>query len=113
MLIESGSKFTCPYPFVMDTYDSVSSYDGEIYSEDVWRPGVRYDGDEAVADNSGSMVLDVISIHKPGKYPERIFFIRTWIDPDGKVFGKKRLRMATRYAFEKLTQGYRYPVIEI
>jgi hypothetical protein len=49
-----------------------------------WECGVRlenYGSDggnvRAVSDGEGSMVLTEIGRYKPGKYPERVFYIRT------------------------------------
>ena len=54
----------------------------------------------------GSMVLTVVDVFKPGRYPARVFYTRQWIDPDGKVFGKSALRMTTVSAFLRRTRGY-------
>ncbi|WP_020475018.1 hypothetical protein [Zavarzinella formosa] len=87
-------------------------FDGEgTYKTLSWRPGVRHElmgyGDPvAVADGVGSQIVTVVSVHKPGKFPERIFFIRHWKNPEGKMFGKSKLRMKTTPAFRKLVAGY-------
>lgn len=75
-----------------------------------WRPGVRwvqvYDDSEAEAEGIGAMLLTVIDVHKPGRFPARVFFTRQWRDPDGKVFGKGGLRITTVPAFLRRTKGY-------
>jgi hypothetical protein len=107
--IEVGKQYRCPYPFVWDTYLSFNE-DGPC-DIDTIRPGVRYeDVDVVEADVMGEMVLDVISIHKPGKYPERVFYVRSWVGPDGKQFGKKCLRITTMANFKIMMKGYRYRV---
>ena len=47
----------------------------------------------------------------PGKFSSRVFYVRRWRDPDGKEFGKPRLRVTTTAAFAKLTKGYRHPYL--
>ena len=56
----------------------------------------------------GEMLLSVVSTHKPGKFPERIFYTRQWKDPEGKVFGKGALRVTTIGTFRRLLRGYRH-----
>ena len=118
--IKAGQVLLIDYPFCREKvtlWDDESS--GEIES---WRPGIRfedtgYSGPEsepetfAAADAMGKMRLEVISRHKPGKYPERVFYTRRWIDPDGKEFGKKGLQVMTMKSFKGLLRGYRYPYI--
>lgn len=101
--------FSTPYPFVRDTYDDAGD------PIPTWRPGVRYEllppdgGEEAVADGVGEMHLRVISTHKPGRYPERVFYLRQWRDPDGRVFGSPSLKIASIHKFRRLTAGYAFP----
>jgi hypothetical protein len=54
------------------------------------------------------MRLTVVSRHTPSpKYRERVFFTREYVDPDGRTFGKKRLRMLGARAFANIAQGFR------
>lgn len=106
-----GAVFEAPYPFTRDSYESFE-LDGPV-RRPTWRPGAHRviacgpDDCEPGADAMGSILLTVISIHKPGlKYPMRVFFVRQWRSPAGKVFGKTRLRMTTLQAFERLAKGY-------
>ena len=107
-----GSEHRVPYPMVLEPVELIG--DDGPYQTKSWRPGVCYVqqcpyGDPAAsADGVGWMVLHVVSVHKPGKYPERVFFIRTWIDPDGQAFGKTKLRMTTTQAFRAMAKGFRY-----
>lgn len=99
------------YPF----HRAVKSYyDGECeVQEECWIPGPKSDfcppdRSEFVADGIGKMLIEEVSRHKPGKYPERIFYVRKWQDPDGKVFGRPALRIATVEKFKRLLKGYKY-----
>ncbi|KDC09721.1 hypothetical protein AZ19_3626 [Bordetella bronchiseptica E012] len=108
--------FRVAYPFALEEYSGPK--DGEFYDGKTWRPGIRfevrdsgylYDPDQvAIADGMGQMVLEVVSRHKPGKFPERTFFLRSFVDPNGRAFGKARLRVTTTPAFKRMAAGYRH-----
>lgn len=112
--MEAGQVIEVPnYPFVRTSWNK-PVWDGEGYSEEAyegWKPGCKsvsdggYDFD-LVADGIGAMILTVVSIHKPGRFPERVFFTRQWRDPDGNVFGNKKLRMATTQTFKRRSIRY-------
>ncbi len=98
-----GQVIKVEYPF----------YVGEYFADLTWVPGCRDlpiypDDSERVADGMGEMHLEIIDIHKPGKYPERVFYLRRWVDPGGEIFGKTRLRITTTSAFKRITSGYYY-----
>lgn len=106
-----GAFFEARYPFVRDTY---SGFDGEDYSEiSTWKPGTRAvavgpEDAEMVADAEGSIILTVVGVYKPGRFPTRVFFTRRWRNPDGHEFGKGSCRMATVSKFYELTRGFRH-----
>lgn len=119
---EIGCVFEVPYPFVQDTW--TDHYDGEDGPEvdevPTWKPGTRQESCDvgndysqidhwSEADGMGVQVLTVVGVYKPGRYPTRVFYSRQWRDPDGKVFGKMKLRQTTVSAFAALTRGYRHP----
>lgn len=102
------------YPFARC---KVGIHDGEggTIQIESWAPGTRGvfvypDDSEDVADGMGWMNLQEVSRHKPGKYPERVFYVRTFTDPDGRTFGKTKLRMTTVQNFKRLSTrfGYRF-----
>ena len=108
------------YPFVRYVANLYDEYDGRQYQTEGWRPGCTLETDENaggyfpekhyVADGVGSMVLDVVATFKPGRFPERVFYTRRWIDPDGREFGKpSKLRVTTAAHFRSLLKGYRHP----
>ena len=105
------------YPFVRYVASLVG--DDGCYQTEGWRPGCTREEDDIgepayqswayVADGIGSMVLDVVAIFKPGRFPERVFYTRRWIDPDGREFGQTgKLRIATTGQFRRLLKGYRH-----
>jgi hypothetical protein len=103
------------YPFVRDVYQAVDG-DSEGFGYvkvPTWKPGVRnedvYPDDcIAVADGVGLMRLTVVSRHRPSpKYRERVFFTREFVDPDGRTFGKKQLRMLGAQAFKRIATSFR------
>lgn len=108
-----GQQFEVVFPFVTVTIE-LDREDGPF---DSWKPGTRCetvsDAKEQndVADGQGKMILTVVDVFKPGKYPERVFFTRAFVDPDGKSFGKGKLRMTTTSTFRRLICGYRYPYL--
>jgi len=103
--------FTVEYPFIR-CIGSEWGEDGTVYFLS-WRPGIDYrmigyhgDDSEEYANAMGKMHLTVVSTHKPGRYPERVFYTRQWESPDGKRFGKAGLKIATTYKFKRLCRGY-------
>jgi hypothetical protein len=114
MKYEIGSVHEFKHPFIREIH---SEFDGEGIAEGLsWRPGVRMitrgpETSDPEADGIGTQILTVISVHKPGKYPERIFYTRRWRDPDGKEFGKGALRVRSAAQFSVLVAGYRHPVV--
>ena len=112
---KAGDKFEVRYPFVRTTFPSGFDEDGAPESDEGWRPGCDREGIEDgfggydyAADAHGQMLLEVISTHKPGKFLERVFYVRRWRDPDGKEFGKSNLRVTTASSFGRLLKGYRH-----
>lgn len=115
--IEVGKTYSVRYPFVRDEFELPPDDPEATQMAKVkgWRPGVEFDSEAAyygdtgaAADGDGEMLLTVVSTHKPGKFPERVFYTRQWKDPDGRVFGKCALRMTTTGNFRKLLRGYRH-----
>ena len=111
-----------PYPFFQENVDAY----WEAREEDpwgpkvkTWRPGVSFaeyedqygsSHTDAYADGMGHMLLTVIQrTAMPKPYQGRVFYTRQWRDPAGKVFGNKKLRIATTGSFNKLLRGYRHP----
>ena len=98
--IKAGDHFEMRHPFVLDVREG----------QRTWRRGVRREWvtteeAEAIADGLGKQLIHVISVHKPGRYQERVFFLQTWKDPDGKHSGNDRLRDLTTDKFRKLLDG--------
>ena len=116
--IKAGQTHTvADYPFVR--YVAALVGDDGYYQTEGWRPGCVFETDENdfsyfpvknyFAHGTGSMVLDVVATFKPERFPERVFYTRRWIDPDGREFGKTgRLRIATTGQFRRLLKGYRH-----
>jgi hypothetical protein len=97
------------YPFIRAPYGYMD-VEGPVESES-WKPGTKDvqsypDEFEAVAEARGLMRLTVVSVHKPGKYPTRVFCSRRFVDPDGREFGKGKLHIMTVEKFNRLSSGY-------
>lgn len=104
---------TIPYPFVRC---KASIFDGEGYAEiDSWRPGTEYGPPdpysdvERQADGIGSMTITEVGRYKPGRFPERVFYTRTFTTPDGVAFGKGGLHVAVASKFSRITTRYGHP----
>ena len=112
-----SDRFEVVYPFAWEEASVPDVVDGGREKIMSWRPGVRIEIEmiapddaieHALADGLGKQLLEVIGTYKPGRYPERTFYVRQWQDPDGKVFGKRKLRFMTTVAFRNLVKGYRH-----
>lgn len=108
--MDIGQEYRVKFPFIVSSYTGHDS-DGGVYCEETWVPGVKSkpvppDDCEAVADAEGEMILTIVDIHKPGRFPKRVFYTRKWIDPDGKGFGKTKLHITTVPTFIKRAAGY-------
>jgi len=100
------------YPFVRTEKEF---FDGkDLQKVKCWRPGIDWEVDDygdgsPWAEKLGKMVLTEIDSHKlPKPYPERVFYLREWIDPDGRRFGKRNLRIITRSGYTCMLKGYRH-----
>lgn len=118
--MKEGEVLTVPYPFVRSTFTGMDADEEgpHEFTLPTWIPGTRYEHgissderewSENYADGMGAMLLTVISVHKPGRFPTRVFYTRQWRDPEGKTFGKSKLFVKVSSAFLRLTQGYRVP----
>lgn len=108
--IAPGAVLCVRHPFVRDVYRAP---DPDVGDAPCWRPGTRGeavapDDSREVADADGAQIITVVDVHKPGKYPARVFYVRRWRDPDGKEFGSGALRIKTLQAFRRLARGYRF-----
>ena len=103
----------CPYKRVTVTvYDNGASPDGRRIRS--WAPGFETECDDYgcrdgyFCDAWGFEVRTLVSLHRPGKkYPERAFYTRVWVDPQGHQFGKPGLRVTTSEAFKRWANGRR------
>lgn len=108
--VVAGAVFAVRYPFVRDTF-SLPDFEGDDEVFPTWKPGCAYrsyglDDTEGFCHAEGQMELTVIDVHRPGKYPTRVFFTRQWITPEGKRFGKTNLRIMTLPAFKRRAAGW-------
>jgi len=113
--IYSNDIYFVKYPFVKV---KISLFDGEDgFNELVsWRPGtlprmIYPDDSEEFAHAEGKMKLSVVDTFKPGKYPERIFYTRKFIDPDGKEFGKNNLHICSIQKFRRISTSFYYDYV--
>lgn len=102
------------FPFIQQKYSG--PLDGALVEDaQTWRPGTSREADDDgynpiySADGEGLMVLEVLGCFKPGRFPERTFYLRRFIDPDGRQFGKEKVRVIASSAFKRMLKGYRHP----
>jgi hypothetical protein len=113
--LREGMEFRAPYPFVRTTY---TEQDEDGFAEvKSWKPGTRFVErfvypdhveSDCFADGVGEIILTVVSVHKPGRFPTRVFFTRKWQRPDGREFGKPKCHCVTSDKFKRLAKGYRF-----
>jgi hypothetical protein len=110
----AGEQFVvAPYPFIRSSV-TLCGEEGP-YAVQGWRPGTlrpeSFSGlGDPVAHGEGKQRLTVVTVCPlPGRYQDRVFYLREWEDPDGKVFGKKQVRICGIQKFAKILSGYGYP----
>lgn len=106
-----GDVFRAPYPFIRNTHQYLG--DEGSFDQEVWRPGAEFESDgsgdvNALADGVGEVIYTVVSIYTPPKFPTRVFYTRSWVDPNGNTFGKRGLQIAVMSKFKRLARGYLY-----
>ena len=114
MEIEPGAVFSTPAPFTRKMYQKFDE-DGH-YEVPSWTPGARAEnfGDDGInrADAEGSVEYRVVSRHRPPGFPERVFYVRTFVAPSGVRFdgaASRKLRSTPLYCFRKLIQRWPAP----
>ena len=110
---EIGRAYEIRFPFKMGEHHPFPDEDGPPPAAiKVWQPGWDQEasqyGEHHWCEAWGAEIRTIVSIHKPGRYPERVFYVRQWRDPDGKVFGKKSLRILASRDFRRWASGDRY-----
>ena len=106
----AGDVFTVVYPFVRAPFEWFDD-EGPVTLKS-WKPGINIEADgdcygpDIFADSEGEMVLTVVDVFKPGRFPTRVFYTRQFVDPDGKRFGKAKLQIATLEKFRRISTRY-------
>lgn len=75
-----------------------------------WKPGVAQGESESpFYHGMGKMVITEIGRCSIEGFQSRVFYVRSWIDPDGASFGNLRnLRVIAVSGFTRLISGHRY-----
>lgn len=123
--LAEGVTYAAWHPFIRGSYLEPDGYDepasGALFQAPqphaTWQPGWSYEAcgphgedSEEVWGGEGVQLRTIVSIHKPGRFPTRVFYTRQWRDPDGKVFGKTSLRVVVAPTFRHWLMGERWPV---
>lgn len=112
--IEEGKTYEVTCPFVRTMFEGIDE-DGPFEAQ-TWKPGVEFVGfgpegspTRAVADGEGKVLYTVVGVYSPPRpYHPRVFYVREFIDPDGKRFGNKQLRIKGIQSFRRWLTGWRY-----
>lgn len=111
--IAAGDVFAVRYPFTFDIFE----FHGEdgIEKRVSWKPGTHvergdyWDESCSWADAEGEMILSVFGVCALGApYKTRVLYRRQFRNPQGGLFGKTALRMATIDQFRRMASGFRY-----
>ena len=80
-----------------------------------WKPGMRseyhqididYGERTWRSDGLGRTEISVVSVHKPSpRHDYRVFYYQRWLSPDGRVEGKRALKMKTLRRFRTIAKG--------
>lgn len=118
--LAAGETYEISFPFKRGEYEPYPDYEepasGATFCrpkpQSTWIPGwdsgADYYDEWTACEGWGAEIRTVVSVHRPGHYPERVFYIRQWRDPDGRLFGKKRLRILASRDFRSWARGTRY-----
>jgi len=109
-----GDKFEVVYPFVYDAEPMGYEPCGAPTDEGRWKPGIIWkptapNDQAAFAHGVGNQILTVVGVHKPGRFQTRVFYTQSWIDPDGRKFGKNACRVMTLEKFRRRVRGFAIP----
>lgn len=115
----AGQRWHKMQPFIEEDVEVYSEIVGGMRTIKSWRPGVRMvqvapDDHDADSDGEGYEVREiVVVVDIPGEI-SRILYRKSWIDPAGKSFGKRKMLMTTPAAFSAWvndSNGYRHPKV--
>lgn len=117
--IKEGDVFKVKYPFcaeMIEEYEVLDDFNCQVVDTfKVWHPGTKItltapEGAERnEANGDGVMILRVVSVHKPGKFPTRVFYTREFIDPEGNsLTSKNALRVCSIGKFRRISKEYYY-----
>jgi hypothetical protein len=123
--LQPGEVYTLRFPFKRGEFDPYPDYEdpasGALFcapkKQPTWVPGwdggADQYGEHQWCDGWGLEVRAVVGVFRPGHYPERCFYTRSWQDPDGRVFGRKGLRVIPSRDFRSWARGSRYRFLRI
>lgn len=100
----AGQRWQKMQPFIQEDVEVHSKIHDKFVTVKSWRPGVRHiqvgPGDfDADLDGEGFEVREIAAVVAiPGEV-SRILYRKSWIDPTGKAFGKRKMHMTTPQAF--------------
>ena len=105
-----------PFPFVRHVASVLNPENDEYEDVDCWKPGTKAemvppDSSQLIAEGQGAMRLTVVGVYTPPGFPTRVFYLRQWIDPAGKEFGRRALKVCVASAFRRRANGYAHDYV--
>lgn len=108
MDINVGDEFTMAFPFQIIENAIGNRYEPEIHES--WFAGCKVSEEDDgsgygvsrifTANGEGNVIYKVLAVvEMPGKYIDRVVFLRSLVDPDGKKYGKAEVRTITKTLF--------------
>jgi hypothetical protein len=106
---KAGHTYQIPFPFHI--VDQWVGYD-EPPSEG-WKPGAWLEEGDLEAgisrgwtfDDWGTMVVEVLEMHRITGFHERCFFVVSWISPEGRRMGKRTLQCRPTGIVTRMLKG--------
>ncbi len=110
----AGQTWRKPAMFLLEDYTAYNAIKGEQIIK-TWRPGMRWvqvapDDHDPDCDGDGFEFREIVAVVNVPREVSRVIYRRSWLDPAGKAFGKRKLKMTTASAFSAWVNdsaGYR------
>lgn len=106
--IFADAQFVRTHPFTLDTSGAFK-----------WRPGAwesepRHNDDPMPACHGlGFVYFKVVSVHKPGRYPTRVFYTRRFVTPDDEALPESGCLCVTMEKFKRLRKDFYVPYVVV
>lgn len=111
--IFDGAQFVRTHPFTLDTTGAYKWRPGAWEKEPRAAQGYWERDDIAACHGLGFVYFTVISVHKPGRYPTRVFYSRHHVTPDNEVLPESGCLCVTMEKFNRLRKDFQVPYVVV